>query len=71
MGQLIICVHVLKSIHVFLQNSILPYTCRSAIMNEGVEAWLSKYVCGSENGYGKTCNTKYSCINEFLNEFAN
>ena len=39
-------------------------------MNEGVEALLSKYACGSENGYGKTCNTKYSGINEFLNELA-
>ena len=33
-----------------------------------VEALLIKYACGNESCYGSTCNAKYGCINEVLNE---
>ena len=31
----------------------------------GVEALLSKYACGSENGYGRTWNTKAVLHDQF------
>ena len=32
----------------------------------GVEALLSKYACGSENGYGRSCNTKAVLYEQFI-----